>query len=302
MPTAGSRRRTTRAALAALANIGGTDWQVIGIVLFFLLVLAMVTDTFVALLTTGDHGLFFVGAGGVLVLSVTLLKRYAQAAARELRPSVSTRISRPVPCLVLFLSPPGRGAPDGKAVQHALGAFTAITGSLADRAVREAMDRHPWRMPAEAINHHLPFLERVVVIGSSDVLKPDGSEPDFGSHHHVTTFIADMRDRLPTFEAGIRFQTLAEVLGDGRYRDGVNFEDLEQTVDALHDLYKALRADGLGEAEILVDITGGQKVNSVAGAAVAILVRERRFQYVSTRDYKVRSYDVTQDLDDLHGA
>ena len=42
---------------------------------------------------------------------------------------------------------------------------------------------------------------------------------------------------------------------------------------------------------MIVDITGGQKVTTVAGAVISI-IEGRRFQYVSTHDYKVRTYDI----------
>jgi hypothetical protein len=43
----------------------------------------------------------------------------------------------------------------------------------------------------------------------------------------------------------------------------------------------------------MIDITGGQKPPSVAGSAVALEKEGRRIQYVSTRDFKIRSYDIT---------
>jgi hypothetical protein len=47
----------------------------------------------------------------------------------------------------------------------------------------------------------------------------------------------------------------------------------------------------------MIDITGGQKVPGVAGAVVA-LGEGRRFQYVSTRDYGVHTYDVMYNPDE----
>ena len=76
-------------------------------------------------------------------------------------------------------------------------------------------------------------------------------------------------------------------------REGVNFEDAQQLVDAIALVQELLRKLGIPTREILVDITGGQKPPTVAGA-VASLGEGRRFQYVSTvNDYKVVTYDPT---------
>jgi hypothetical protein len=72
---------------------------------------------------------------------------------------------------------------------------------------------------------------------------------------------------------------------------GVDFEAAQDMVDALDTIYKSLNAD-YKDNEIMVDVTGGQKPPAVVGAAVA-LEDYRLFQYVSTRDYKIRSYDIT---------
>jgi len=62
-----------------------------------------------------------------------------------------------------------------------------------------------------------------------------------------------------------------------------------KTVEFAYDVLSSLK---IPNYDVLVDITGGQKVPTVAGAAVA-LADGRHFQYVSTHDYQVRTYDVT---------
>ncbi len=42
---------------------------------------------------------------------------------------------------------------------------------------------------------------------------------------------------------------------------------------------------------MIIDVTGGQKPTSIAGALMT-LYYDREFQYVSTQNYKVKSYDV----------
>jgi hypothetical protein len=72
----------------------------------------------------------------------------------------------------------------------------------------------------------------------------------------------------------------------------VDFENAQALVDAVEQAFDWLHDQQINDYEIMVDITGGQKVPTVAGAAVA-LGEGRRFQYVSTRDYKVCAYDIT---------
>ena len=43
--------------------------------------------------------------------------------------------------------------------------------------------------------------------------------------------------------------------------------------------------------EIIIDITGGQKLVSIVGA-LQTLIKDREFQYVSTSDYNVKSFDI----------
>lgn len=72
---------------------------------------------------------------------------------------------------------------------------------------------------------------------------------------------------------------------------GIDFEDVEEVFNAIKEFYKNVKQKDFKEEHIIVDITGGQKTNSVAGA-IATLARNRKFQYVSTRDKRVLSYDV----------
>jgi hypothetical protein len=72
----------------------------------------------------------------------------------------------------------------------------------------------------------------------------------------------------------------------------VDYEDARAAKDAVDSGYAALLQGGLNARDILVDITAGQKPTTIAGAAVA-LAEDRRFQYVSTRDYRVVTYDIT---------
>jgi hypothetical protein len=64
---------------------------------------------------------------------------------------------------------------------------------------------------------------------------------------------------------------------------------------AIHDLTALPGADGrpLSENEIIIDVTGGLKPTSIAGAAMT-LSRNVTFQYVHTGTGKVREFDLLQ--------
>lgn len=137
--------------------------------------------------------------------------------------------------------------------------------------------RHSWQMPFEAIRYHLERLEYVVII------------PSLETAEFVEKFKELACYLLPTDKPLkiVGYHTL-----DMDFPKGVDFENIEDLVKATHTAYDYLRKQRVSNRDILIDITGGQKTTTVAGAAVA-LDAGRLFQYVSTRDYKVRTFDVT---------
>lgn len=70
--------------------------------------------------------------------------------------------------------------------------------------------------------------------------------------------------------------------------NGVDFKDVKEVFNVIEDFYK--RPD-IKPKDVLVDITGGQKTNSIAGG-IATLAVGRRFQYIGTNDKQVNAYDV----------
>jgi len=177
--------------------------------------------------------------------------------------------------LILFLSPPGRDLAlleqdrDSSGHDSKLGYFLHyLKGS--------------WRMPLEAILYHRECLEKVVIIPSAD--SPGDPPNTVGTYRHTQLFNDTLCRLRPDCSA-----TMLTLPGIPR---GVDFEDAEALVDAVEDAYQLLASNGIHGSDALIDITGGQKVGTVAGAAGA-LADDRQFQYVSTRDFRVHSYDVT---------
>jgi hypothetical protein len=74
---------------------------------------------------------------------------------------------------------------------------------------------------------------------------------------------------------------------------GINLLDPNQVLSAVEGAKRILlEEESLRPEEIIIDITGGQKVTSGIAAASAFDDRVR-CQYVDTNSYKVSAYDLT---------
>ncbi len=210
-----------------------------------------------------------------------------------------------VRALVLFLSPVGRDRELAASLLQ-----VADAKPISDPAVR-ARFSGPWRMPLEAIAHHRERLQHVIVIPSRDHVKMD-RKVDTGTACEVELF-AGVVQKLCSSAGGSKppcVRSLAEAWADSTdsrppsagqaqkldaghktYVQGIDFENFQELVDAVEDAYAVLDKMKIPAKRILIDVTGGLKPSSVAGATAA-LGEGRRFQYVSTRDYHVRTYDI----------
>lgn len=127
-----------------------------------------------------------------------------------------------------------------------------------------------WEMPVLAIKHHSSELKYLYVITSSG---PDGSSQLMPTFKKVVNYL------FPPVE-------VIELI-----KGGIDFEDIKKVFEAIEKFYSEVKEKGINKKEVIVDITGGQKTNSIA-ASIATLTLGRQFQYVSTRDKRVLSYDV----------
>ncbi len=71
----------------------------------------------------------------------------------------------------------------------------------------------------------------------------------------------------------------------------VDFENLENTIEAIDRAYSYLNSKGLKNNEIIIDITGGQKIQSTAGGFYASSY-DRYFCYLSTNTKELLIFDV----------
>jgi hypothetical protein len=223
----------------------------------------------------------------VFFLGVLLaLYGFAANARKRYRPRVGIDSTpAPVRGLILYLSHLDE--------QKAEALSAALPGLDGLAAFRQDFGGVNWRMPIEAMAYHLPRLEHVVLICSRAHRHVDG-RPHSGSIAQRKLFRALTSRLFPT--AGITLRDAAAL--DSRFGCGLDFEDVEMLSQATDAAFADLMTRGLRVDDILIDVTGGQKPNAIAGTAVA-LAEGRRIQYVSGRTedgvYRVTVYDVTYD-------
>ena len=184
-------------------------------------------------------------------------------------PDIEERLSRPARGLILFLS------------------FTkldlrGLRGTIREKDLPQT---DPWQMPLVAIRRHFQAgtLEWVVVITSEDA--GDESNP---RHRGTWRLLEDFR-RVVADVVGLPAERILTAPGGAH---GVNFESAAALWRALAASLRLLRDKGLADADIVIDITGGQKLPAAVGG-VAGLGEGLRLQYVSTRDRRVLEYDIT---------
>jgi hypothetical protein len=133
-----------------------------------------------------------------------------------------------------------------------------------------------WQQLLRGISIHLndDTLKCVYIIGSS------GKKTSKGSYNQI-----DYAKELIGYFLKDKDNIVA-------YQKPVDFEDLNELNRTINSVAKELLARGYSEEDIIIDVTGGQKTTSIAGAMIT-LSSNITFQYVQTGDdNKVLQYDV----------
>jgi hypothetical protein len=121
-----------------------------------------------------------------------------------------------------------------------------------------------WQQLLRAIHPHRVSLEKLYLVGSSDI----GSRE--GSFRQLEECADLLRRYLPP--------TCELTCG----RQDVNFEDIDALSNYLEFIIKELRGKGYEVGDIMVDATGGMKTTSIAAAMVTLSNPRLHFQYVPT--------------------
>jgi len=199
-----------------------------------------------------------------------------------------------VRALVLFLSFPGK--------DEMCKRYADLQGDLHDPQTLRSLGKASWRMPLEAIRYHLPKLERVVLIGSPG---PGGTRAQIDTFRKLldrlapghTLHVAPVDELLPTIPRSPVRATELDHAQRIDTRGGLSFLDPETlfvVIDAI--LAHLVEEERLDPEDILVDVTSGTALSSVAGAAAAGGLF-RRFEYVVCEEasdhYEVRTMKPT---------
>ncbi len=144
-----------------------------------------------------------------------------------------------------------------------------LPAALRCMAALPERDRFAWEQLLRAIREHLPRLQRLILVGSSGA---GGSADSFAECRHMITHYFPQLDASRIEARTASFDALDELLG----------------------VYRAIICDEAArKAEIMIDVTGGTKVLSVAAAMVTLEHPEIEFQYVETDgDKRVRTFNV----------
>ena len=231
------------------------------VTIFLVLVLFSIANSWLpdalsSLLSDKNRNSVMLGISGVIWLGFLASALYLASGVEF---DVSEESPRKKRALILFLSD----------LRNEESVKEAIEGLKTGRESLENFDLNRfdrWRMPYEAIKYHLPRLESVVVITS------DRSSPQF-----------------PTFKELVKTVFPKKLNVEERKLE--NFESVKRIFEEISSIYKSLKNRGIKERDVIIDVTSGQKTNSIA-AAFMTLYYDREFQYVSTQNYKVKSYDV----------
>ena len=143
--------------------------------------------------------------------------------------------------------------------------------------------RWNWQQLLRGLKPHKKTLKYVYLIGSKDTIQKDGSSKDgsFKFMKHATALIKKYFPDIKVFDSDISSNT------------AIDFEDINMLINRINDAVNTFKEQGLNEKNIIIDVTGGPKPTSIAGAIVT-LNSDVTFQYVQTNpDFKTLAYDVT---------
>lgn len=225
---------------------------------------------------------FWTVEGALFILSILC----AMVLYRRRRSFLPVRIQRIVqpgsvearPTLILTISRNNwRWTPDELSCDKggSLNLSNDLAGVLTSMAELGAGEKFSWEQILRAIDVHKTELQHVILIGSKG---PQGTSVRFAEcKAMINHYFPHLKD------------------SDFELREA-DFESLEELLG----IYRTLiSAEKVRNRNIMIDVTGGTKVVSIAAAMVSLEHPEIEFQYVETEGAKrVRSFNVTNERPD----
>ncbi len=281
----GTIRRNLAPFVHALDQVGGMSPPVVAVVVLFIMLLQYAVDAvaYFAQALVGETA-FYAFAPLAFVccaaLAIWLVRRHYRP-----RPAIVDRTGLGAHTLILFLSPPANRKPNESDDEWRAGCFKAAASLEAIAHDPEQLRRfaYPWRMPLESALAHRGTLRRVVVIPSPE------TEPYVDAFRQCAQ--AFLGEKVEVVDARV-FTGMT-----GRVDFATDLEGLLELVDAV---YAETERRKEPADQVVVDVTGGTKICSLAGLAAVQPFPARCFQYVfaaSGSPAQVRIWDVTFELD-----
>ena len=220
---------------------------------------------------------FFMFGMGIFILS--LLTFYAWKYSKEGKFEAFDNVPDKKKVLILFLSAiaPGGNPKEAQTLMEEV-------KNIPDKEVIPFKEKvvlvqnnpllRSWRMPLEAIEHHQQKLEKLILITS-----PQSSNQLVAFKELINRFFG---------------KKITNILIEAEVS---NFENIKEIFNTLDKIYEDLEKEGYKNKDVIIDVTGGQKTNSIAGAFMTLLY-DREFQYISTNTKELKSYDVRLITDD----
>jgi hypothetical protein len=145
-----------------------------------------------------------------------------------------------------------------------------LDGAIDAMSGLKGRDQFPWEQLLRAVKIHKRTVNRVVLIGSTG---DDGTSKDFEACRNMLRYYFPALPEEAFEKRAANFDSLSELMGI--YREVIYSEPKRQS-------------------EIMIDVTGGTKVVSIAAAMVTLDFPKIEFQYVETeKEKRVRSFNVT---------
>lgn len=139
-----------------------------------------------------------------------------------------------------------------------------------------------WEMPAIAIAHHFPRLEKLFVVPSTTTV----NDFDYFKKFLEVYFYGEKNS------SGKTIKDIEIKLWPENTIEGIRFDDIEEVFNCVNEFYDKLNEMKIRSEDAVIDITSGMVPTSV-GAAIATMVRGRQAEYVHTQSKRVISYDIT---------
>ncbi len=137
-----------------------------------------------------------------------------------------------------------------------------------------------WQQLLRGLLPHIKSLEIAYLIGSKDTCDDSGKLIKKGSHNDINNAHLIISKYFP------------EIREIKMLEKQIDFEDFDELIKYINKSIIYIKNTGIDEKDIIIDVTGGMKTTSIAGAVVT-MNKKVKFQYVQTFvPFKTIAYDV----------